>query len=99
MLFHTLQDHGEAAPYFEQFVITYPRGLEPARAEHAWRKVTERHTVLRTSFFWEEVEEPVQLVHRRAEMPFEHLDLRGFPSEERERRLEAFLREDRRRGF
>ncbi len=98
MLFHTLYG-GEVAPYFEQFVITYGRELDLDRIESAWRQAIERHPVLRTSFFWEEVEASVQIVHRRADLLFERQDWRHLSPPERDEELRRFLAEDRARGF
>ncbi|HSF42279.1 MAG TPA: amino acid adenylation domain-containing protein, partial [Thermoanaerobaculia bacterium] len=98
MLFHTLHD-GASAPYFEQFVIPYGRDLDLDLIERVWQALLERHPILRTAFFWEEVEQPVQVVHRRANLPFERLDWRGLSAEERGERLRSFLEEDRARGF
>jgi amino acid adenylation domain-containing protein len=98
LLFHTLAA-GEAAPYFEQFVVGYEAVLDGDVLERSWRRVVERHAVLRTSFFWEDVEEPVQVVHRKVELPFERLDWSGLDSVERERRLQELLAAERARGF
>jgi amino acid adenylation domain-containing protein len=98
MLFHALHDP-EAVPYLEQFVFQYDHGLDTDRLERAWRQVIQRHPILRTAFFWEDVEEPVQMVSRSVELPFAREDWTDVPEHERERRLEEFLAEDRRRGF
>ncbi len=65
----------------------------------AWRQVIDRHPILRTSFRWRDLPAPEQRVHERAELPVEHHDLRDLSREDRSRRLEEILAEDRRRGF
>ncbi len=98
MLFHALHG-GEEAPYFEQLVLTYDRDLDLDRLERAWRQAVERHPVLRTSFVWEDVETPVQIVHRRVELPFGRQDWQILAPPERDERLRRFLAEDRSLGF
>ncbi len=99
MLFHTVYAPGSGA-YVEQvgFTVRDP-AFDPDAFGRAWQRVAERHPVLRTAFAWEEMEEPVQVVHRRVVVPVERLDWRGLPPRERERELDALLAEDRRRGF
>jgi len=98
MLFHSLHG-GEEAPYFEQFVFADDQGLDLDRFERAWRQVIERHPVLRTSFVWQDVERPMQLVHRRVELTCERQDWRSLAPAERAERLRGLLAEDRARGL
>src|ERR1041384_7725734 len=65
----------------------------------AWQQVLERHTILRTSFFWEEIDKPLQVVHRRAALPLEEYDWRGLSTTEQATRLRVLLKADRQRGF
>ena len=98
MLFHTLYAPASGT-YFEQFAFTLRGALDEAAWEAAWDRVTERHAVLRTAFAWEKREKPLQIVSRAARAPWHREDWRGRPEEERRARFEAFLREDRERGF
>ncbi|HEY6323871.1 MAG TPA: condensation domain-containing protein, partial [Thermoanaerobaculia bacterium] len=98
MLFHTLYAP-ETGVYFEQFCPAYGRGFDPAAFEHAWQQALDRHPVLRTAFLWEDLEEPVQVVHRRAELPVDRQDWRGLPAAEQRQRLAEYMAADRRRGF
>jgi hypothetical protein len=65
----------------------------------AWQTVVDRHAALRTAFIWEVIDEPLQVVRGTVEIPFVQEDWREFSSAEQRDRLEAFLREDRARGF
>ena len=67
--------------------------------KQAWRQAIDRHSTLRTSFLWEDLEEPVQIVHRRLDLPVEERDWRDATAKEQSRRLEDFLAWDRSRGF
>ncbi|HEV2733903.1 MAG TPA: condensation domain-containing protein, partial [Longimicrobiaceae bacterium] len=98
MLFHTLYAPSSGT-YFEQFAFTLRGALDEAAWEAAWERVTERHAVLRSAFAWEKREKPLQIVSRAARAPWRREDWRGLAEEERRARFEAFLREDRERGF
>src|SRR5215218_5903683 len=98
MLFHTLYAPQEGV-YFEQFNMPFGAGFDPGAFERVWRELVDRNPVLRTSFVWEGLEEPVQIVHKRVELPYEVLDWRALPEEEKEERLQLHAAEERRRGF
>jgi amino acid adenylation domain-containing protein len=87
-----------AGLYFQQAVMPLS-GVEVAAFQHAWQCVVARHPVLRTSFHWEGLSKPVQVVHRAVHVPFEVQDWRGLPAEEQQARLHDYLRQDRQRGF
>ena len=55
--------------YFEQFEIDFAEGLDPAAFTRAWQDLVDRNPVLRTSFVWEGLEEPAQVVHKRVSLP------------------------------
>jgi hypothetical protein len=95
--------HGLYAPemglYFIQFSYTVRGNLNVVAFERAWQQVIARHTILRTSFYWEEIDKPLQVVHRQVKVPLEQQDWRGIESTEQQERLESFLKCDRDRGF
>ncbi len=98
MLFHTL-----AAPnsgvYFEQFCYTLQTQLNVSAFLKAWQRVLARHPILRTSFYWKNLDKPYQVVYRQVDLPWEFLDWRKLSLQEQQRQLEAFLKADRERGF
>ncbi|HEX6863424.1 MAG TPA: amino acid adenylation domain-containing protein, partial [Thermoanaerobaculia bacterium] len=98
MLFESLYAP-EADAYVVQVSWTLGGDLDPAALRRAWEELVRRHAVLRTSFHWEEMERPHQVVHKEVELPWIEEDWRGVPEEERERRLELRMEETRRRGF
>src|SRR5215212_8381623 len=63
MLFHTISTENSKL-YFEQVNCTLQGKLDVSNLKRAWDKVAERHAVLRTSFAWEKIKKPVQIVHR-----------------------------------
>jgi amino acid adenylation domain-containing protein/non-ribosomal peptide synthase protein (TIGR01720 family) len=98
MLFHTLYAPSSGT-YFEQFAFTLRGDLDEAAWTAAWDRVVERHAVLRTAFAWEKREKPLQIVSRAARAPWDRRDWRGLAEDERRERFDAWLREDRERGF
>src|SRR5438552_2020595 len=96
MLFHSILDAGV---YLEQFVCTFHGRLDVGAFERAWQRVVARHSILRTSFFWDDLEKPLQVVHRHVTVPLAQHDWRGRSADEQRAHLETFLREERGRGF
>ncbi|HEY3754809.1 MAG TPA: amino acid adenylation domain-containing protein [Opitutaceae bacterium] len=90
MLFHLLREPASTA-YCEQLRFDLDGEADDRVLAAAWQDVTDRHPALRTSFQWEGLERPVQVVHRRAVVPVEHLDwtVGTPPSAERLARLAA----------
>ena len=98
MLFHALSDP-RAGVDIEQLCCELFEALDVAAFKRAWQRAIARHPVLRTSFRWEDVEEPQQEVHGEVELPWKEQDWRGVTRAEREKRFADFLASDRRRGF
>src|SRR5437660_2565619 len=98
ILFHMLYAP-QSEIYFSQFICTIDQSLNVVAFRQAWQQMLARHAVLRTAFIWEGLDEPLQLVNRQSELPWEQLDWRGLPVAEQEARLTAFLAADRARGF
>ncbi|HWG91861.1 MAG TPA: amino acid adenylation domain-containing protein, partial [Candidatus Thermoplasmatota archaeon] len=98
MLFHALL-HPRNDPYLQQvrFLLTGP--LDAARFREAWEGAVARHAILRTSFVWEKVPAPLQMVRSRVPLPLDVLDWSGEDREEQQRCLETFLEADRDRGL
>jgi len=98
MLFHTVYEP-ESGTYFEQSAFTIEGVLDVAIFERAWQHVINRHSILRSSFVWEDIEKPLQVVHREVAIPVHEQDWRDRPAELHGQYLQEYLAEDRRRGF
>ena len=98
ILFHGLYAPEEGL-YFIQFSYAVRGELNVDAIKYAWEQLLTRHTILRTSFFWEEIDKPLQVVHRQAAIPLEQEDWRDIAPEEQPDQLAAFLIRDRQRGF
>ncbi len=95
MLFHTLYE-AEGGDYLNQMSLAV-EGLDPQRFRDAWQATLDEHEVLRSSFVWEGLDEPVQVVHKQLALPFQCLDWRG--RDDQQAALEALAREELARGF
>lgn len=98
MLFHTILEP-TAGIYCLQFSCILQGHLNLAAFKQAWQLMIERHAVLRTGFYWENLEKPIQAVHRTAELPWHERDWRAIPLAEHSQQLEALLQTDRQQGF
>ncbi|WP_433240263.1 amino acid adenylation domain-containing protein [Streptosporangium sp. CA-135522] len=91
LFFHALFD--EAAPdvYTAQLVLELEGPLDVPALRHATAALLRRHANLRVSFRQRTNGEPVQLVHRRVEVPWREVvtaDPDGVAAEERARRFD-----------
>ncbi|HEY0736251.1 MAG TPA: amino acid adenylation domain-containing protein [Herpetosiphonaceae bacterium] len=98
MLFHSLYTP-ESGVYFEQFGWTINEALDVSVFERAWQYVVEQHPILRTTFFWEDLDEPLQVVNRRVQLPIVELDWSDLTPEQQAAELDAYLHADRQRPF
>ena len=98
MLFHSIYSPN-SGDYFEQSLFTINGDLNVAAFEDAWQLVLERHPILRTSFLWEDLEKPLQVVYRQVNLPLAKHDWRNLPAEEQAHELESFIKEDRNQDF
>lgn len=98
MLFHTLYAP-QADVYFEQMQCRLKGNLDVAAFQHAWQLVVNRHTILRTGFLWERLEQPVQVVYRHADVELIYQDWQELPVDEQTRNFENMLEKDKKRGF
>ncbi|HKH45888.1 MAG TPA: amino acid adenylation domain-containing protein, partial [Thermoanaerobaculia bacterium] len=98
ILFHVLNEP-DSGLYVRHLVAELSGALEVERFQEAWASLLERHAVLRTSFHWQEVAHPVQVVARRVALPWEEKDWRRLSDLERQRSMAELLRDDLLRGF
>ena len=98
MLFHSLESQ-ESGVDIEQIVCILQEVLKIPQLLRAWQCVVERHPILRSSFRWEGLSEPLQDVHCRVDLPVKQLDWSKFTVAEQEEHWSALLASDRRRGF
>ncbi len=98
MLFHCL-----AAPQsgvdVEQVIGTIGEPLDLLAFNRAWQRLVDRHEALRMQFVFDERGTARQFPRDRVVFAVDHTDWSDLLPQERELRLQDYLKEDRRRGF
>ncbi|HEU4408791.1 MAG TPA: amino acid adenylation domain-containing protein [Polyangiaceae bacterium] len=100
MLFHTLLNPGSGI-YLMQQHYTWHGPLDVDLVARAWGRVAARHPILRTSFLWNDLDRPLQLVHESVDLSevVQALDWRGLSGAEQEARLDETLKAELAEGF
>ncbi|MCC5608949.1 condensation domain-containing protein [Nostoc sp. CHAB 5834] len=100
ILFHCVYG-SELTLYFSQlgFTLNVHGDFNFVAFERAWQEVVASHTMLRTGFYWEDIDKPLQVVYRHVKLPIEQYDWRGLEPTEQQKRFDAFLVSDRAQGF
>ncbi|MEW9701478.1 amino acid adenylation domain-containing protein [Paenibacillus sp. SI8] len=98
ILFHALYDAAFEV-YVEQMSYRLIGQFDLSAFQRAWQEAVNRHDILRTSFFWEETSEPMQVVYRNVQPDWEEQDWRHMSPEEQDQEIEVCLERDRRNGF
>lgn len=99
MLFHSLLEPGEAGVFFQQLSWTHRGALDATLCQQAWQRVVDRHGALRAFFVWDNRKEPVQVVCRRAKLPWRNLDWTDKTEEEADEAMRELLAADISEGF
>ncbi|MFN6534911.1 MAG: amino acid adenylation domain-containing protein [Nostoc sp. EkiNYC01] len=98
ILFHSLYAP-DSAVYCEVFSCNIQGELNISAFKQAWEQLLERHAILRTSFVWEGLKEPAQIVHKQVQLPWEKQDWRGIENITQQKRIESFLAGEQQRSF
>jgi hypothetical protein len=98
MLFHTL-DAPSSGVYCSRLAYRLHGPLDSHAFALAWQDMLTRHPILRTSFHYEDLDKPLQVVHRDATLKVEQHDWRSLDEAERSARLDDLLDAQGRRGF
>lgn len=98
ILFHSVLRLDNGA-YYQQWCCVLNGALDIPAFKQAWRRVIERHAVLRTAFNWQQRYAPFQVVYRQVEAVWQQDDWRWVTVDDQKRQLDALLTADRDRGF
>ncbi|HEU0149444.1 MAG TPA: amino acid adenylation domain-containing protein, partial [Bradyrhizobium sp.] len=98
LLFHSLYAP-EAAVYVISVACRLEGNLDTDALERAWQLAVERHAVLRSAFVGQDLDVPLQVVLRRAALPFARHDWRALPAAIQEERFSELQRDERTRPF
>lgn len=92
LLFHSLQEGDDQGLLRVKCVLKGAINVEAF--QDAWRQTIQRHEVLRTSVHWENLEKPVQVVHKEVLLPFVLHDLSGSTEFEQKARFDELTNSD-----
>ncbi|HEU5374957.1 MAG TPA: condensation domain-containing protein, partial [Ktedonobacteraceae bacterium] len=98
MLFHSLYSQGSGV-YVEVFLCTLHGHIPYALFERAWQQVVNRHQVLRTAFLWEDIDEPLQVVHAHVPVHLTLDDVRALDPEEQRTYIQSLVQDEHHQGF
>jgi amino acid adenylation domain-containing protein/non-ribosomal peptide synthase protein (TIGR01720 family) len=98
MLFHDLYAPGSGT-YLVQAIVVLRGDLNAPVFGRAWQRLVQQHAVLRSAFYREGLEQPLQVVYRHVEVTWQELDWRAGPVEQQQEWLRDLLQSIRRQGF
>ena len=98
LLFHALEAPPGEDLYFEQLSCSLRGELDAAAFGRALQRAGERHPILRTAFFWQQLRQPLQVVYRGLEADFREVDWRPADAAGLARLQAAELAADRAAG-
>lgn len=96
LLFHHLMEGEDQG--FLTVQCTIEGNLDVAVFKEAWKAVTLRHEVMRTSVHWKKVERPVRVVRPEKDIQWLFYNWSDTPLEEQKIRLENFKKERKKSG-
>ena len=92
LLFHSLQEDIDQGFLRVKCVLKGKINLEAF--QNAWRQNIQRHEVLRTSVHWENLEKPVQVVHKEVVLPFTFHDWSENSAPEQKTKYDELINSD-----
>ncbi|MEL6441192.1 MAG: amino acid adenylation domain-containing protein [Cyanobacteria bacterium J06621_8] len=98
MLFHSLLEPNSGA-YIIQTSFELHGYLDTDAFAAAWQKIIEQHSILRTAFVWNNLEQPLQVVGSTAKISLTEQDWQGISSIEQQSKLGELLRQRKQEGF
>ncbi|MEU7091592.1 non-ribosomal peptide synthetase [Kitasatospora aureofaciens] len=99
LLFHSLTEESGEGIYLGHLSFVLDGVDDLAALAEAWQLLTDRNAILRTAVLWEDVDDPLQVVHHGVRMPVEALDWTGLTEAERAERFERLMDGERARSM
>jgi amino acid adenylation domain-containing protein/non-ribosomal peptide synthase protein (TIGR01720 family) len=97
MLFHSLYNEQEGS-YIEQFSCDL-LNLDTAAFTRSWNLILEQHSIMRTGFFVDAFNIPVQVVYKNVKMPVRILDYTSLDEADQQKAVLAYEQADRIQPF
>ena len=97
MLFHHLLEP-DSNSYYNQVYFDVEGELDVEIMQKSFQKLCDIHQVFRTTFKYEDVEEPQQIILKKKIFNVGYTDLTSYPKAEREEKVKKFIFDDRLEG-
>ncbi|MEM1254712.1 MAG: amino acid adenylation domain-containing protein [Cyanobacteria bacterium P01_H01_bin.21] len=98
LLFHTLYAP-EDSLYVNQMCFRLQGELNVEVLKQTWQRVSEKHSILRTVFAWQDLPHPLQFVLQKPDLSWHAEDWRSYSAEIQTEKLAKLLQQDRAAGF
>lgn len=98
LLFNDLL-HSDRDTYFIQTGFELEGEINVSTIKLAWEQVVRQHDVLRTGFQWQGLENPLQFVLQRVDLPWKLYDWQEFSKEIQQIKLQEYIAQDRENRF
>lgn len=92
LLFHSLHEGIDQG--FLQVKCVLKGKIDIEAFQKAWRQNIKRHEVLRTSMHWENLEKPLQVVHKEVLLPLTFLDWSDYPEPDQKEKFDELMNSD-----
>ncbi len=95
MLLHSLKDHSfKEGIYHQQFIWEFSADLKPDLFRKAWDRVILQNEVLRSAFFWKDLEQPLQAVLSEININILYEDFSSGSDLYQNKKIQKYLEED-----
>src|SRR5690606_5947578 len=98
MVFHNIYSPDSSVAVV-QTIFSINSDLDVEVFKKVWQTLLNRHESLRASYHWEDLEEPVQVVHKDLDVPYKFFNWSQYTESERSDLLEKYIEKDRQTGF
>jgi amino acid adenylation domain-containing protein/non-ribosomal peptide synthase protein (TIGR01720 family) len=98
MIFHHVYSP-DSAVMVEQTIFSVKAKLDVEAFRKVWQTILNRHDSLRASFEWDDLGEPIQIIHNEINIPYEVFDWRNRGAHDSNHEVKRFLEDDRKKGF
>ncbi|KJK33656.1 hypothetical protein UK15_38805, partial [Streptomyces variegatus] len=99
LVYHSLLDGEGPDVYAVQLILDFEGAVDAGALRAAGQALLDRHANLRAAFWVDDLDQPVQVVARDVELPWEEIDLSHLPVAETEAELRVFADAERARRF
>ena len=98
VLFHNLFT-SKSGNNTQQLTWTLKGDVNVNAFQKAWNTVIKRHSILRTVFFWRDVDEPLQVVFKDVQLEINTMDWSCRTRQEQEVLLKDYITDEKKKGF